>query len=179
MFMIAKPIIYIDSNIIVDIVHGFHTPSIDLIETIKRNGWRCATSQFALMEALDVQKDNRFASEKIEEGWTFKKILRKRDDKELSDRSLKIIYEKIKNQFFTPYKFVEFYWLTEEGIDRVIKICKESNISATDSIHLATALEVGCDLLVTSDINFCKKAENYIPTCLPENIIKKLKELKS
>ncbi len=178
MEVFIKPKIYIDTNIIVDIVQGIHTPSIDLIEEIKNNGWDCITSQFALMEALSVQKDNEFIYEKIKEGWTFKKILRKRDDKDLSDKTLELIYTKIKNRFFTPYKFVQFYWLDEVAIEKAIKICKESNLSASDSIHLATALEVGCDLLVSTDSIFCKNAEKYLPCCSPENVNEKIKEIK-
>jgi len=171
------PFIYIDSNVILNIINGHHAPSAYLIETIKEKKWRCATSHFALMEVLDVYKDNRFVSEKLEEGWTFKKILRKRDEKNLSDRSLKIIYDLIKNKFFIPYKFVQFFWLTEEGIDIAIKICKESNISAADSIHVATAMATGCDILVTSDVSLSKRAKKYMVSCPPEETIEKLKEI--
>jgi len=61
------PFIYIDSSIVINIIHGNHSPSIHLIETIKEKKWECATSSFTLMEVLDVQKDNRFISEKLEE----------------------------------------------------------------------------------------------------------------
>ena len=130
------------------------------------------------METSDILKDNRFIMEKIDEGYTFKKILRTRHNKDLSEDTLKKIYERIEKQFFNQYNFIKLYDLTESGWELALGISSLSNISTPDTIHLATALETKCDLLVTSDEIFCKQADEFIYTCLPEKYEKVLKELK-
>ena len=94
--------------------------------------------------------------------------MRKRYDRDLSKDALKSTYKKIQNKFSIPYKFMKFYNLTEDGWSSAFSICATTNISAPDSIHLATAKEAECDLLVTSDRFFCKNAIDFIPSCLPE-----------
>ena len=175
--IVEIPHIYIDTNIIVDVIGGKRRSSIHLMETIKEKKWKCSTSHFALMEALDVEKDNMFIFNKLKEGFTFKKILRKRSEKDLPKNDLENIYNKLYNSFFISYKFVQFFWLTKIGWEKAIELCRKTNISAPDIIHLATAIEAGCDILVTSDEIFCKNAIKFIPSSLPENFREELKKL--
>jgi len=130
-----------------------------------------------MMEILDVRKDNDYILKKLSEGATLKYILRHRHERDLSKDTLDNVYKKVYNNFFIQYKFVKFYWLTKSGWDEAIRICSESNISAQDCIHLATALEAGCDILVTSDKTFKKYSAEFIKTCLPEGVNKSLREL--
>lgn len=174
---IVVPHIYIDTNVIVDIIEGQRRSSVHLIETVKERGWICSTSNFAVMEVLDVRKENAFIFKKLSEGHTLKKILRLRYEKDLSEETLQDVYNKVYNKFFIPYKFIQFFWLTKEGWDKAIEICANSNISTSDCIHVATALEAGCDILVTSDESFEKNASKFISTCLPENFIDGLRKL--
>ena len=53
-------------------------------------------------------------------------------------------------------------------LDKAEEICAATNIEATDSLHLATALHFGCDILVTSDADFLKFAKPYILATTPE-----------
>jgi len=52
--------------------------------------------------------------------------------------------------------------------DEAEKICADASISPPDAIHLATAVRVGCDLLVTRDSDFMKLAGDYIAASTPE-----------
>lgn len=165
----ANPFIYIDTNVVIDTIDKSNKNAIHLMETIRDKKWECATSTFTLLEVLDVKKDSRFIMNKLGEGYTIKWILRKRSEKDLSNSEMENIYEKMYNNFFDRYKFVEFYWLTMEGWERVIELGTKSNISAPDLIHLATALECNCDFLVTSDEFFCQQAGKFIRACTPDN----------
>jgi predicted nucleic acid-binding protein len=114
---------------------------------------------------------------KLGERCTLKWILRNRGEPDLSDEELKTIYNKMYDNFFKKYKFVQLFYLELEGWEKAIDLSLKSNIATTDLIHLATALLLDCDLLVTSDEFFCKQANKFIPSCLPEHFQKKLKEL--
>ena len=138
------------------------------METIKDKKWECATSLFTLLEVLDVKKDTKFIMNKLGEGYTIKWILRKRYERDLSDSEMEKIYEKMYNNFFERYKFVEFYWLTIGGWEKAIEMSRKTNISSVDMIHLVTAYEANCDFLVTSDKFFCKQALKFIKACTPE-----------
>ena len=46
--------------------------------------------------------------------------------------------------------------------NRASGLCASTNISAADCLHLATALETGCDVLVSADEYFLKEARKYI-----------------
>jgi predicted nucleic acid-binding protein len=142
------------------------------MKTIQDKRWECATSIYTLLEVMDNKKDNKFAFNKLETGHTFKWILRHRDRRDLSDREIEDIYEKVYNEFFDKYKFVEFYELDIKGWERAIELSRKSNISAPDLIHLATAQELNCDFLVTNDDSFLKQAKKFMPSCASDTFVK-------
>ncbi len=127
------------------------------------------------MEVLDVKKEAKFILNKLGEGYTLKWILRKRNEKDLSNSEMEIIYKKMYDNFFERYKFVEFYWLTMEGWERAIELSRKTNISVNDMVHLATALEANCDFLVTNDRFFCKQASEFLPSCSSNDYKKNFK----
>ncbi len=174
------PHIYLDANIIVDIIQGQRRASIHMIEEIKNRKWVCSTSAFSYMEVLDIIQENKFIYEKLSDGFPLKMIMRMRANRDLSDNNLEKIFNQVKNKFFIPYDFIEFYDLTEDGWGRALGICATTNIFAPDSLHLATAIEAGCDLLVTSDEFFSKtinELDTYVVSCLPEKFKDMLEEL--
>lgn len=61
-------------------------------------------------------------------------------------------------------------------MNRAEDISAATNIEATDVFHLATALEFGCDILVTSDADFLKLAGSYIIAVPPERFERGLEE---
>lgn len=175
--MVVVPHLYLDSNVIIEIIEGQKQESAYLIENAKENGWVISTSNFTLMELLDVRQDNAFILKKLGEGDTPKKILRQRYDKDLSLEILQDVYKKVKNKFLIPYKSVNFLMLTENGWNKATDICTNSNISAPDCIHVATALEAGCDIFVTSDGFLKKKSSEFIKACLSGDVNITLREL--
>lgn len=54
----AIPHLYLDSNVIIDIIQGQRHDSIYLFKTILKKKWLCSTSIFSVMEVLDVMQEN-------------------------------------------------------------------------------------------------------------------------
>ena len=68
------------------------------------------------------------------------------------------------------YPLIKYFHLTGEGFDIASGLCAHTNISAPDCLHLATALEARCDVLITTDEHFLEEAKDYIRICRPEQI---------
>lgn len=172
------PHLYIDTNVFARTLEGEHKSSIHLLETIREKGWRCSTSFFTSMELSEIRKEYKFIYNQLGLGIPIRKILRSLDQKDLSINDLRNAQDKIDILFSKGYRFVKFYWLEKAGWDRSVDLCATTNISPTDCIHLATAIEAGCDVLVTLDTFFKQEAQHYIFSCTPEEVNKTLSELK-
>lgn len=172
---IIVPHLYVDTNVFAGILEGQHKASVHLLETIKEKRWRCSTSIFTLMELSEIRQDNKFIYNQLALGTHVKKAFRSLDQKNLSPYDLDITQERIDVLFSQNYPFVEFFSLEKTGWDRALELKATTNISAPDSIHVATAIEAGCDVLVTLDTLLRKEAEAFIISCLPEQTNKVLK----
>jgi len=179
------PIIYIDTNICRDCIKGRNRETIHLLGIIRDNKWKCFTSIFTAMEFTDTEKDAIFFNKKIRRGLDINKILRSRYQKDLGKDDLKEA-ENIVKSFFEEYKFVEFVNLEGKAWDLALKISSTSNLSAPDVVHLVTAWQSGCDIIVTSDEFFIKEGKrilenegvwNKLKICKPNEVKKILKEL--
>lgn len=171
------PHLYLDSNVILDVLRDRRPASLQLIERAKRDRWFVSTSPFAIMEALDAEQDDRFFQIKVSEGHTVGEVLRIRRQRDLPRQLLNKISQKIEGKLRIAYSHIQYWELKVEGFDRAVELARGSNISAPDCIHLATALEVGCDILITSDDFFMKEAKQYLPTSLPEGAEDELRNL--
>jgi len=178
---ILVPHLYLDSNVILDVLrdrrrHG-QLVSLELLERTKRDKWFVSTSPFAIMEILDVEQDDLFFQIKVSEGNTVADVLRIRRQRDLPKRLLDKISNRIEEKLRIAYKHIQYWELDSEAFDHAVELARQSNISATDCIHLATAIEAGCDVLVTTDEFFMKEAKKYIPTSLPETVEEELRKL--
>lgn len=132
--------------------------------------WRISTSQFAVMEVLDVEQDDRFFVLEVTKGRTVASVLRDRYKRKLLETEQKSIEKKVRDFLDVGYPFIRYFHLTAEGFNRATGLCANTNISAPDCLHLATALEARCDVLVTTDAPFLEEAKEYIETCQPEHV---------
>jgi predicted nucleic acid-binding protein len=181
---IVVPHIYLDTNVITAFIQKekkWYPKIKQLLEYIKKKKWFCSTSFFCIMEVLDNLKDNEFARQKlIKEKMTWKDFRSSRNQRNLEDAQIQKLFTKFKKEItgrllidITPFR------LQNKGWEFALKISSESNIFAPDSIHLATSLENGSDLLVSKDNFFVKVCDDkYIDSCVPdlEEIKKKLKK---
>lgn len=183
--MSKKPNIYVDTNICRDCIRGRNKDSIHLMETVRDKKWECKTSIFSFMELIDIEKDDIFLTKKLTKGWEINHILRQRYDKDLKNDDFNECGERIKN-FFEKYRFILPVGLTNEGWDLALNISSQSNLSAPDVIHLATAWQSKCNIIVSSDENLIKNGERILTEkdvwksfkiCRPNEVFKTLTKL--
>jgi predicted nucleic acid-binding protein len=171
-----KPHLYIDTNVILDAILERKQASSIFLEQAKKNNWKCSTSRWTMIELLDNMQEERFVEDLRIEGYLFSRIrglLGNRRQKEAGlkkpelDQVWKVLHDKLSNE----YSFIKFkHPLTVSFWDKAEDYASSSNIGATDSIHLATALRIRCNILVTSDQDFIAIANEYILATLPSGI---------
>jgi predicted nucleic acid-binding protein len=173
----STPHIYVDTNILGSILEKQPTSSSHLLDLIINKGWDCSTSIFAFMELYDISQDNKYVLNQLQLGVHIKKAYKSLDQKNLSTTDLKEIQRNIREKLSEKYPNIKFYDLEKDSWDMALDLKISTNISAPDVIHLATAMGLKCDLLVTLDSFFKKEAERYIKTCSPEQVENTLREL--
>ncbi len=177
------PHLYLDTNVILDAVDGRWQASTNLMNKIQTKGWGCSTSRFTFLEMLEAKQEDRFLKNRLDEGLTLSQIVRRLGSRRTGKRALRraqldAIYEELYAAVESDYPFVTFQ-RPESGLwDQAEEYCAATNIGAVDSIHLATAIGVGCDVLVTRDSDFRLIADAYIPAAFPERVDDALKELR-
>ena len=148
---------YLDASVLIDIVRPETRPeSRELLEIALAKGWRCTSSPFAVMEALDVQQTNEWLRQGIEEGRAPKALARGMWDRRLPPDRLTAV----RNAFFTGLAqvqdLVRSRRLDRRGWEEAISLAMTTNTWAPDCIHWATALREGCQVFVTSDDTLAK-----------------------
>jgi len=158
---------YIDTNIVLDYITGRNTQTISVLEKIKNKGWQCISSSFLTMEIADYKKDSLFFIDKaIEKKWEIRKIIRETYNKDLGRGD----FEKTLNwfvDFLGKYNLELFDFLvTTENWFLAQNIAFNSNLSAPDAVHLASAI-IGafngqCQVFITNDKFFTTEANKVI-----------------
>lgn len=179
------PHLYLDTNVILDVIDERWQASIDLMKRIKSEGWLCATSRFAVLEMLDAKQEERFMNNLLDQGFTLSQVVRRlggrrRGKLALRRKELDAIYIHLHDLLKAEFPFITFeHPHLPELWDRAEEFCAATNIGATDSIHFATAIGVGCNILVTRDPDFRLIADTYIIATHPEDIDKALEQLEA
>lgn len=157
-----KPSIYIDTCIARDVTATRNADSIELMTRIKREGWACSISIFGLMELIGIEKEDIFIRRKhyIEKA-TLDELISARRNLDLKSDEFEKCYQYIQ-QFMDNYSFVEIRGLDNDGWSLAAVIATNCNLHATDVIHLATAWQADCDIIVTNDTFFIKEAARYL-----------------
>lgn len=175
--------IYLDTNVILDAIHKRYQPSEHLVDRIRKEKWRCSTSRFTMLEMLDIEHEERFADNLIKQGILQSKVrdymgVRRQEKWALPKRELDEIRAALYDALNKDFKFIKFrHPLTSKVWDKADDYCAITCISAPDAIHLASAIELGCDILVTRDGDFHNIADQFILTIFPEQIDNALKQL--
>lgn len=167
---LVVPHIYLDTPILIDVLRDRRTASLRLLEEARQKMWRISTSQFAVMEVLDIEQDDRFFILEVTKGQTVASVLRDRYKRKVPEAERKSIEKKVKDFLEVRYPFIQYFHLSAKGFDRASGLCADTNISAPDCLHLATALDAKCDILVTTDDHFLEEAREYIEACKPEHV---------
>lgn len=178
---LGGPIFYLDTNVLLDAMYGRRQSAAALLQRIRETGWSAITSPFSILEMLEAKKADKWAEKLQAEGRTFFQIHRRLGERrsgpsQLRQRDLGEVYQDLRTKLQPVHEIVMLPQPTPGLFDRAEDISASTNIETTDLFHLATALEFGCDILVTADSEFAKLAKDYIITTLPEGIDKVLGE---
>lgn len=165
--------IYLDASVLISFLEGQNDNISDLFEFCNHNKkCKLISSPFTTMEALDIKQEHTFFSKKVAIGVPLKHILAQRRDRDLSKEELKEIHDRISRKlksnglgwFFYPQDYQ--WWIL------ALDIVRDCNINSSDAIHLAQAIYMGCNYLVTTDTSFIKEAKYYLENCLKIKLIK-------
>jgi predicted nucleic acid-binding protein len=166
--------LYLDTNFLLDLVRPKRrTASAELFAEACSRGWTCSSSYFAQMEALDVEQEHAWFLAKLRAGEHTEKLLRGRYKRDLTKRQLRLASKR----FFTTLveravqDNVRWIALGKQETEQAMTLAAETNISAPDCLHVATALQAGCDVLVTSDDGLRDAARPHIFAVKPEELL--------
>ena len=185
---LQEPHIYLDTNVILDAIYQRYMPSLDCIDRIKSEGWKCSTSRFTVLEMLDYEQEKRFEEKCLHQGIQRSRLRdyigRRRQEKwGLNEAELSEVWQSLNVKLADEYAFISYEQPAEKELwdelwDEAEKFCAATNIGYTDAIQLAFAVCIGCNILVTHDQDFQPIADRYIIADLPENFDKALEKLK-
>ncbi|MFC2021950.1 type II toxin-antitoxin system VapC family toxin [Chloroflexota bacterium] len=143
---------------------------------MEQEGWECSTSRFTILELLDIEQEDRYIQNLLNECHRLSRVRdllgqRRQKNKGLTKRELDEVYEKLHDELRTKCSCVNYeHPINEEIWNMADDFCAATNIGAFDVIHLASAIILNCDVLVTRDQDFRSIADDYILSIFPENI---------
>ena len=159
---------YIDTNIALDYLTGRNRQTVLVLGKLKDKELKCVSSSFLAMEMADYKKDSLFVIDKaIEKKWEMRKIIRATDKKDLRRGDFEKVYEWF-NEFKQDYKNIDLYDFLKNSDDWQLAqgISFNSNLSAPDAIHLASAMLGSrasyCQVLITHDELLSKEGKRII-----------------
>lgn len=173
------PKIYLDSNVILDILRSRQTSSVAMLEQLIKRSWKLASSFLALMELLNREQERRFVEQRWQEGETLDDIFRRRHERNLTANVLDAISRDLNQSIASLIPTVEWLYLDEDGWNRAIEVKASTNLSSEDCIHLAIALISECDIIVTRDTFFARSVSDndIIAAGPPEQLMAEIARL--
>lgn len=172
------PILYFDTNVILDIIDNRNRDSLRLYRYALQKQWQCITSVFAKVEMLEVKQIQRFKTEKKQACWSDNKIKRELHKRDLSPRILGNISRSLTARLKSKVEDLRPYsCLIEDGWVKAEEVKRKTNLTDKDSIQLAEALAIACDLFVTRDKHLLSVAKRYMWAERPDSVIQILKSV--
>ena len=165
------PTLYFDTNVFLDLIDNRDRDSLTLCRYAWQHQWQCVTSIFAKVETLEVKQFHRFKSEKLKL-WSNKRIERARHKRDLSPRILGNISRSLTARIKSRCEgFKQYSCLVEEGWTKAEEVKRKTNLTDKDSIHLAEALAIACDLFISRDDFLLSVATKYTWADHPSSVI--------
>ena len=171
----GKPVFYLDVNVILDAIYDRRPSSSQLIVRISSENWTAITSPFSILEMLEAQKADKWAAGLLEQGLTFFQVQRRLGERRtgrsrLNRQALDQVYRDLGARLQMISRHLTFPDPTSSLMNLAEDISASSNIESTDVFHLATAVEYGCDILVSGDSDFVRLARDYMIAVTPDGI---------
>ena len=169
----ARPTIYLDTTVLLDVVDNRSESVSQMLETIRDQNFNVLASPFGILEMLEAKKTDVWAESMLERGYTVVQISRRMGSRRagptaLTAERLAEVYTSIRQALQGPLGIVGFPEPTPGLMEQAEDICASTMLAAGDSLHLATALYFGCQLLVSSDSDLIRIARDYINTTPPQ-----------
>jgi len=155
-----EPRIYLDTNVILDVIERRRNESLFLLEKIKNESWYCCTSAYTVCELIDKEQEFLHVGNLMLKRYTLDEILRRRKPKQLSQEQRDDAIDKVRD-FFKQYK-IEQFTLEEKGWETTYTVLRDLDVSASDAIQLATAEEANCSIFVSNDEELGKEAQKIL-----------------
>lgn len=180
----GNPIFYLDVNVILDAIYDRRPSSSQFISRISSENWTAITSPFSILEMLEAQKADKWAADLLARGLTFFQVQRRLGERRtgrsrLNRQALDQVYGNLRSRLQTISQHLTFPAPTSSLMNLAEDISASTNIESTDIFHLATALEYGCDILLSGDSDFVGLARDYIIAVTPDGIDRALAEFHS
>jgi len=181
--MATEPRLYLDTNVILDVLNNRWEPSKKLLDRIRIEHWKCITSRFTFLEMLDVEHEQRFIENLMAEGYPLSRVrdllgTRRQKSRGLPKRDLESVIAKLYDAQHTMFSCIEFQWPVAESFwNRVDEYCAATNLAVADAMHLAFAIESEANILVSRDKDFCAIADDFIIAIPPDTIDSALAKL--
>ena len=173
--------IYLDASVLISYLEADSDHISELFKLCKDKNYSMDISPFTIMEALGIKQEHRYFMKKVGQGVPLKHIIKCRRERNLTSGELREIYDTLQRKL-KPQGMGEFYGPQDTQWWKIaLDIVRDSNINASDAVHLGQALAMGSGLLVTTDQSFCKEASIYLKisvneskliVCSPEEAIK-------
>ena len=168
----AIPILYFDTNIMIDIIDHRSQSSVELFNFLIKRKWALVTSVFAKVEVCETKQKDEFRRQKEKSDWTDEKIKKNIEKRDLTEEILKQLSDQIDvNIKKISSNFEPFTYLIDEGWSLAEKVKLSTNLTDKDSIHVAEAIAIGCDVFLTRDDFLIKSSRRYILALTPEELI--------
>jgi predicted nucleic acid-binding protein len=163
---------YLDTNILRDIVSNRNRESAVFFELAKALNLQCFTSTYALMELVDIKKDEIYFNDKvIGKGWDVGKFLKTRSHIQFMPHEIQLLEENLHQSLVTLLDGnMQFLNLSDDGWGLALGLSSKTCLASDDSLHFATLLSNQCNFLVTNDQEFIKEAKAIISETDQSNI---------
>lgn len=173
------PRLYLDTNVILDTLRPERRQaSLEVVRESYARRCESVSSYFAVMEALDTEQENAWAGQKIRSKHDFDWIVRRRRRRNLRPGTRTRIVNRFIRRFVDELEnAVSWIGLEAPVWEEAVRLAAKTDVTATDCIHIATAVAQECDVLVTGDEGLIGLAQEHIPAAEPEQVLKTLKEI--
>jgi predicted nucleic acid-binding protein len=178
-----EPKLYLDSNIILDVILKRNNSSINFMERIESEHWKCITSRFAFLEIIDILHEKYYIDNLLAEGQPLSQVIRvmgNRNQKAhaLPSRDLEKTRTLLSSYDQTLFSFISFQFPIDETFwNKVESLVDKTPLSVADAMHLAFAKVSDCNILISRDKAFCEIANEEIIAVHPASIDEALEKL--
>lgn len=162
--------VYVDTNIIIDYCwYTFFSDkrtkqshSVILVNRGAMGHFNIHISFYTLMELSNHFTQYYLEQKAIKSGYGYPDSFRQRSKFELDEKERKTISELVERLRNSKYlTFIEVEKM-QDKLFPVIKRYLDEYVEFVDAYHLRTAIEVGCDYLVTNDSGFRTRVQTLI-----------------